>query len=101
MFMQYNMNGNGELERLPLSHVVDTGAGLERLCAVLNGKVSNYDTDLFTPVFDEVRKVAGGEPYRGVFSAAGGERDTCYRVFADHMRAVTVALADGVLPQTK
>lgn len=100
--MQYNMNGDGELERLPLSHVVDTGAGLERLCAVLNGKVSNYDTDLFAPVFEEVRKVSGGGSYGGVFSGGGeGERDRCFRVFADHMRAVTVALADGVLPQTK
>jgi len=48
---------NGQLERLPLSHVVDTGAGLERLTAVLNGKISNYDTDLFTPVFETLQKV--------------------------------------------
>jgi alanyl-tRNA synthetase len=48
---------NGSLERLPLSHVVDTGAGLERLTAVLNNKISNYDTDLFIPIFDTVQKV--------------------------------------------
>lgn len=99
VFMQYNLNSNGELERLPLSHVVDTGAGLERLAAVLNGKTSNYDTDLFTPVFKEIKRLSGGEGYGGRFNEC--QIDTGYRVFADHMRAVTVALADGVLPQTK
>jgi alanyl-tRNA synthetase len=57
-FIQFsNRSESGELERLPLSHVVDTGAGLERLTAVLNGKISNYDTDLFLPIFDTVKNV--------------------------------------------
>ncbi|CAL8134224.1 unnamed protein product [Orchesella dallaii] len=99
VFMQYNKTQNGELERLPLSHVVDTGAGLERLCAVLNGKVSNYDTDLFQPVFGKVQELSKVAAYGGDFSAAA-ERDRCYRIFADHIRAITVALGDGILPQT-
>lgn len=104
VFMQYHLTSQGALERLPLSHVVDTGAGLERLCAVLNGKTSNYDTDLFTPVFQTIFEQTGGKAYGGNFGGMEEQairRDTCYRIFADHMRAVTVTLADGILPQTK
>lgn len=100
VFMQYNKRSTGELERLPLSHVVDTGAGLERLCAVLNEKTSNYDTDLFQPIFGKIKDLSKIAKYTGDF-APEAERDRSYRIFADHMRAVTVALSDGILPQTK
>ncbi|CAG7721799.1 unnamed protein product [Allacma fusca] len=97
VFMQYNRLETGKLERLPLSHVVDTGAGLERLTAVLNNEVSNYETDLFSPIFQEIHKMTGIEKYSSSFES---DLDMCYRIFADHMRATTVALSDGVLPQT-
>ena len=92
---------DGEIIPLPKHHV-DTGMGLERLVAVLQGKKSNYDTDLFVPLFDAIEKFAKAPKYEGNFGAHDVKGlDTGYRILADHARMVTVALADGVLPDQK
>ena len=91
VFMQFNRKANGSLEKLPAQHV-DTGMGFERLCMVLQGKQSNYDTDVFTPLLAEIAKITG-IPY-----GSNHKSDVAMRVIADHMRAVTFAIADGQLP---
>jgi len=91
VFIQYNRQANGSLNPLPAKHV-DTGMGFERLCMVLQGKQSNYDTDVFTPLLSEIAKITGisyGSDYKS---------DVAMRVIADHLRAVTFAIADGQLP---
>lgn len=91
VFMQFNRKANGSLEKLPETHV-DTGMGLERLAMVLQGKISNYDTDLFQGLIQHVEKVSGMKY---------GERedvDIALRVIADHVRAIAFAIADGQLP---
>lgn len=85
---------SGQLEPLDQQHV-DTGMGLERLTATLNGSRSNYDTDLFQPHFEVIRQFTGQEPYQGTFSLP---LDTAYRQLADHARMVTVCMSDGLLP---
>ena len=90
VFIQFNRSAEG-LQPLPARHV-DTGMGLERLCAVLQGKTSNYDTDLFTPIFARIEELTG-KTYGG-----GGEADVAFRVIADHVRALSSAMADGALP---
>ena len=92
VFIQYNRLEDGSLKELPAKHV-DTGMGFERILSVLQGKSSNYDTDLFTPIFARVAELTG-KSYE-----AGDERvDVAFRVIADHVRAVTAAFADGALP---
>jgi alanyl-tRNA synthetase len=91
VFIQYNMLPGGKLENLPASHV-DTGMGFERLCALMNGKMSNYDTDLFTPIFRELEKISG-KTYGEVI-----EIDVAFRVIADHVRALSIAISDGITP---
>ncbi len=91
VFMQYNRKANGQLEPLPAKHV-DTGMGFERLCMVLQGVKSNYDTDIFTPLIREIEVIS---------NAAYGkkeETDIAIRVIADHIRAVSFSIADGQLP---
>jgi alanyl-tRNA synthetase len=91
VFIQYNRKANGELELLP-SRNVDTGMGFERLCMVVQGKKSNYDTDLFQSLIKEISEITG-KKY--------GEKDTwdiAMRVIADHLRAVSFSIADGQLP---
>lgn len=91
VFIQFNRKSDGKLEELPAKHV-DTGMGFERLCMVLQGKQSNYDTDLFQPVIREIGYMAG-KPY--------GEDEKCdiaMRVVADHLRAISFAITDGQLP---
>ncbi|XP_063228280.1 alanine--tRNA ligase, mitochondrial [Bacillus rossius redtenbacheri] len=99
VFIQYNRTADGQLKRLE-SHHVDTGMGFERLIAVMQGKTSNYDTDVFQPLISAIQKATGATPYRGAFLGDGGDGnlDWSYRVLADHSRMVTVALADGMFP---
>ncbi|TVQ58937.1 MAG: alanine--tRNA ligase [Phycisphaerales bacterium] len=100
VFIQFNrvaQSGEGALRPLPAKHV-DTGMGLERLVRVLQGKQSNYDTDLFTTLFDRIRKVTGAPAYTG---ALEDPRDIAYRVVADHARTLTFAITDGAPPSNE
>ena len=90
VFIQYNRKADGTLEDLPAKHV-DTGMGFERIVAVLQGKKSNYDTDLFTPIIQEILELTGADQ-------KGEEERVAVQVVADHIRALTFAIADGVLP---
>ncbi len=94
VFIQFNRQKDGSLNPLPAQHV-DTGMGFERIVAVLQGKKSNYDTDVFTPVIDAISKRAG-IPY-----GKAEETDIAMRVVADHIRAVSFAVADGVTPSNE
>lgn len=95
-------HADGSISQLPAHHV-DTGMGFERLTAVLQNKHSNYDTDLFTPIFDGIQQVAKAPVYGGSFPDSANEAllDTNYRILADHARMVTACLADGMLPDQK
>lgn len=98
VFIQYNREDNGSLRPLPAKHV-DTGMGFERLVAALNGTLSNYDTDIFAPIFRRIQEVTGVRPYRGKFGAEDVDGiDTAYRVISDHTRTLTFALSDGGVP---
>ena len=90
VFMQYNRKSDGTLDELP-AKCVDTGMGFERVVAVIQGKKSNYDTDVFMPIIEAVSKLAG-VPY------TDGENAVAMRVVADHLRALSFAIADGVMP---
>lgn len=91
VFMQYNRKSNGSLEDLPKTHV-DTGMGFERLAMALQGKQSNYDTDIFTPLIQKLSKITG-------FQYGKDEKvDIALRVVSDHIRAIAFAIADGQLP---
>jgi len=98
VFMQFNRLKNGSLQPLPAQHV-DTGMGFERLVRVIQGKFSNYDTDVFTPMIDFIA-TKSGEKYNA--DAVPGDTDwnsaVAMRVLADHIRAVSFAIADGQLP---
>jgi alanyl-tRNA synthetase len=94
VFMMYNRLKDGTLEPLPTKHV-DTGMGFERLVRVLQNKKSNYDTDVFTPIIRAIEKVSG-KKYEGTAE----KRDIAIRVVADHVRAVSFAIADGQLPSS-
>ena len=91
VFMQFDRKADGRLENLPAQHI-DTGMGFERLAMALQGKKSNYDTDVFTPLID---KIAGEA---GVKSGEKEETDLAIRVIVDHIRAISFAIADGTLP---
>jgi alanyl-tRNA synthetase len=91
VFMQFNRMANGSLAELPAKHV-DTGMGLERLAMVLQKKTSNYDTDLFQALIQEIVKVSG------VQYGASEKTDIALRVIADHVRAISFSIADGQLP---
>lgn len=91
VFMQYNRKADGKLENLPEKHV-DTGMGFERLCMVLQGVQSNYDTDVFTPLIREIETITGKK------YGKKEETDIAIRVVADHVRAVAFSIADGQLP---
>ena len=90
VFMQYNRKSDGTLDDLP-AKCVDTGMGFERIVAVIQGKKSNYDTDVFTPLIQAISQ-RSGQPY------TDGENAVAMRVIADHLRALSFAIADGVMP---
>jgi len=90
VFIQFNRDVQGQLHPLPAKHV-DTGAGFERLVAVLQNKPSNYDTDLFQPIIEEIAELTG-QTY------GDGEVGVAFRVLADHIRALSFAIADGAIP---
>jgi alanyl-tRNA synthetase len=91
VFIEFNRQVNGELVQLPARHV-DTGMGFERLCMVLQHKKSNYDTDLFQPI---IRALAQRS---GISYGSDQKTDIAMRVISDHLRAITFAIADGLLP---
>jgi alanyl-tRNA synthetase len=92
VFIQFNRLKDGSLEQLPAKHV-DTGMGLERLVRVIQGKTSNYDTDLFTGTIAETGKLTGKK-----YENTDDKRDIAFRVIADHIRAIAFTIADGQLP---
>ena len=91
VFMQYNRRADGSLEKLAMN-VIDTGMGFERLVRALQGKHSNYDTDIFQPIIREIARLSGKEYGRDE------QTDVAMRVVADHLRAVAFSIADGQLP---
>ena len=91
VFMQFNRKANGELELLPNKNV-DTGMGFERLCMTLQGKTSNYDTDVFTGMIARIEKLSGHGYHES------GKTEVAMRVIADHIRAISFSIADGQLP---
>lgn len=95
VFIQYNRKADGKLEELPAKHV-DTGMGFERLCMVLQGKSSSYDTDVFSGLIAFIEKSCG-IAYTSSY-AASAKSDIAMRVLADHIRAVSFTIADGELP---
>jgi alanyl-tRNA synthetase len=113
VFIQYNANPDGTFSPLPAQHV-DTGMGFERVVSIIHGtknftdfenaKISNYETDVFRPIFDEIEKMSG-KRYGSTLPAAGttGEteqekEDVAFRVIADHIRTLSFAIADGISP---
>ncbi|XP_018576954.1 alanine--tRNA ligase, mitochondrial isoform X2 [Anoplophora glabripennis] len=100
VFIEYNRHIDGTISTLPQKHV-DTGMGFERLTSVLQGKTSNYDTDNFAYLLDAIHKNSRGLPkYGGKFGEMDWDNlDTSYRILADHLRMITVCLADGVIPE--
>ncbi len=91
VFIQYNRRSDGKLDLLPSRHV-DTGMGFERLCMILQGKNSNYDTDLFQPIIRRISEITGRK------YGVNDSWDVAMRVIADHLRAVSFSIADGQLP---
>lgn len=91
VFMEFNRKADGSLEPLPARHV-DTGMGFERLCMALQGKTSNYDTDVFQPTIQFIAARCG------IHYGAAEKTDIAMRVMADHIRAISFAIADGQLP---
>jgi len=97
VFIQFNRLASGKLEPLPEKHV-DTGMGFERLCMAIQGKTSNYDTDVFTPLIEFIAQHAGVKYEGSKGTEEGKKKDIAIRVIADHVRAVSFAIADGQLP---
>ena len=100
VFMEFNRKADGSLEKLPAQHV-DTGMGFERLCMALQGKTSNYDTDVFTPLIGKVEQITGlhytSNEVKNI-TEEQNKTNIAIRVIVDHVRAVAFAIADGQLP---
>ncbi|PIF33188.1 alanyl-tRNA synthetase [Flavobacterium sp. 9] len=100
VFMEFNRKADGSLEKLPAQHV-DTGMGFERLCMALQGKTSNYDTDVFTPLIEKLEQITGftytSNEIKNI-SEEQNKTNIAIRVVVDHVRAVAFAIADGQLP---
>ncbi|MFH1616782.1 MAG: alanine--tRNA ligase, partial [Planctomycetota bacterium] len=96
VFIQYNRDESGRITPLPARHI-DTGAGLERLACVLQGKNSNYDTDIFTPIIKAISDIT----HKKYTATLESHKDAAFRVIADHLRAVTSAVADGGIPSNE
>lgn len=91
VFMQFNRKADGSLESLP-ARVIDTGMGFERLCMSLQGKISNYDTDVFQPIIQEIASITGTK------YGECKQKDVAMRVIADHIRTISFSITDGQLP---
>ncbi|RLV89241.1 Alanine--tRNA ligase [Spathaspora sp. JA1] len=101
VFIQYNREPDSSLRSLPNKHI-DTGMGFERLVSILQDKSSNYDTDVFQPIFAKISEITGVRPYGGKFGVEDKDGiDTCYRVIADHVRTLTFAICDGGVPNNE
>ena len=101
VFIQYNREADRSLRPLPNRHV-DTGLGYERLVSVLQKRMSNYDTDVFAPLFARIQEVTGAQPYSGRFGDEDVDGvDMAYRVVADHVRLLTFAISDGAAPNNE
>src|SRR5262249_10577726 len=98
VFMEFNRDAAGELTPLPAPSI-DTGMGLERITAVIQDKLSNYDADLFTPITDAISQRVGRR-YTG-HATSDDHPDVSMRVIADHLRAMTFLIGDGVQPSNE
>jgi alanyl-tRNA synthetase len=100
VFIQFNRDDEG-LTSLPAKHI-DTGMGLERLVSILQDKNSNYDIDVFKPLFDKIAEHSQVGPYEGkILEDDATLKDTAYRAIADHARTLAFAIADGAVPNNE
>ncbi|KAL1891770.1 Alanine--tRNA ligase [Ceratocystis pirilliformis] len=98
VFIQYDRQKDRSLKPLPAKHI-DTGMGFERLVSALQNTVSNYATDIFTPLFDQIQKITNARPYTDKYGKDDADGiDTAYRVIADHIRLLSFSITDGAVP---